>query len=260
MTDPQRTPHRTVAVTGANGFIGGRLLARLDGAPGVVATPLTRGTDPEIARVALARADVVAHMAGVTRPRAFEEFDQGNRRLTEDLAGAIRASRTAPLILFASTVRAVEDTEYGRTKRAAEDALLGLANDTGCRVAIFRLTQVFGRGARPYYNAISATLLADAAQGRATRLERPDDQIEVVDVADVAEAFAASIVHPPAERTGILTVEPSHRTTVGILAEIAGRFGRGDRPNPDQPMEVALFDAFQGYREVFNAGSLLRTP
>jgi len=260
MADAQTTPHRTVAVTGANGFIGGRLLARLDGVAGVAAIPLTRGTDPEVAQAALGRADVVAHMAGVTRPRTFEEFDQGNRQLTEGLAEAIRSGGTAPLILFASTVRAVEDTEYGRTKKAAEDALVGLAHDTGCRLVIFRLAQVFGRGARPYYNAISATLLADAAQGQATRLERPGDPIEVVDVADVTDAFAAVIAHPPAERTSILTVDPSHRTTVGALAEIAGRFGRGDRPDPARPIEVALFDAFQGYREAFSAGTLPRTP
>lgn len=258
MTDARTA--RTVAVTGANGFIGGRLMERLAEMSDIATIPLTRGTDPDAARAALARADVVAHMAGVTRPRVFEEFDQGNRRLTEDLAGTIRANGTTPLILFASTVRAVEDTEYGRTKKAAEDALVHLAKDTGCRVAIFRLAQVFGRGARPYYNAISATLLADAAQGQATRLERPDDPIEVVDVADVAEAFAAVIVHPPAEQASILTVAPSHCTTVGTLADIAGRFGRGDRPDPDRPMEIALFDAFRGYREALSAGTLPRTP
>ena len=243
----------TIAVTGANGFIGSRLCAWLR-ERGDVVMPLVRGTEPAALHDALARADVIAHMAGVTRPREMHEFDQGNRQLTEQVADAVRHAGTAPLILFASTVRAIEDTEYGRTKRAAEDALLSLAADTGAHVAIFRLAQVFGRGARPYYNAITATLLADAAQGRATVLNSPDDAIELVDVADVVRAMIATIDARPAV-TGLLTAEPVHRTTVGAVAAIAARFGRGTPPNPASPLEVALFDAFAGYRDEFSSAA-----
>jgi len=239
----------TVAVTGANGFIGGRLVERLKAMPDMEVLPLVRTDGPGVLREALANADAVAHMAGVTRPREFTEFEQGNRLLTEGLADAVRAAGVHPLILFASTIRAAEDTEYGRTKKAAENALSRLGKEAGCAVAIFRLGQVFGRGARPYYNAITATLLADAAQGRVTRLERPGDPIELVDVADVVDAFAAVIARP-ITGTAVLTVERSYRTSVGAVAELAERFGRGEAPDTGQPMQVALFDAYRGYAEA----------
>ena len=83
--------------------------------------------------------------------------------------------------------------------------------------------------------------------------------IEVVDVADVVDALITTIVQLPAT-TGILTVEPSYRTTVGVLADIASRFGRGGRPDPARPMEIALFAAFESYAKQFNAARPLHTP
>lgn len=250
---------RTIAVTGANGFIGKRLCERLRAEARFEVLALVRATDAATFNATIARADVVAHMAGVTRPKEIREFDEGNRQLTQALAAAIARGGRRPLILFASTVRAREDTEYGRTKRAAEEVLLRLGEQMGAVIAVFRLGQVFGRGARPYYNAISATLLADAAQGRKTSLNRPDDPIELVDVAAVIDALVQAIEHPSGS-SGIVYIPGSHHTTVGSVAEIAARFGAGDPPRPGQPLEAALFRAFEGYVGDFSAAGSPRTP
>lgn len=238
----------TVVVTGATGFLGRSLLERLAADRCYRMMPITRADGDADLHHALQGASVVAHLAGVTRPQRPEEFDEGNTQLTQRLAAAIRDSGATPLVLFASSIRAVEDTYYGRTKRAAELSLLELANDTGASVAIFRLGQVFGPGARPYYNSIVATLLADAARGRKTMVQSPDAPIDLVDVADVMEVLVRTISMPPV-MSGFFKVQPTYSVTVGSVADIAQSFNDGTEM-PADVLGAKLYRAYCAYRDV----------
>lgn len=245
---------KTVVVTGATGFIGSRLCSRLTGA-GHVVRPIRRGDGDAALRSALNGADAVAHCAGVTRPQSPQEFDEGNAQLTQRLAAAIRDVGARPLVLFTSSVRAAEDTHYGRTKRHAEDELIALSGDAGCTVAIFRLPQIFGRGARPYYNSIVATILADAAASVRTPVENPGAPLELVDIADVVSALVDTVVRPPA-RTGFLTVSPSYSSTVGDVARMAAGFRNRVSAAPRDGLEAALWTAYLGYARASDEGAI----
>lgn len=252
---------KSVVVTGATGFIGSRLCFRLAEA-GHDVRPIRRHDGDAALLAALRNADAVAHCAGVTRPRLPQEFDEGNAQLTRQLAVAIRAAGSRPLVLFTSSVRAAEDTHYGRTKKLAEDELIALSNDDGCVVGIFRLPQIFGRGARPHYNSIVATILADAAAGRETRIDNPGAPLELVDVADVVPALVATVARPPT-RSGQLTVSPTYSSSVGQIAAIAAGF-RDRRGGDDlDGLEAALWDAYCGYvedGEEASGGPVSRSP
>ena len=72
----------------------------------------------------VARADLVFHLAGVNRPREEREFTAGNADLTRLLCQSLHeAGRKAPLVL-SSTTQAELDNPYGRSKKAAEEAVL----------------------------------------------------------------------------------------------------------------------------------------
>ena len=112
-----------ILVTGADGFIARNLIVRLGELPGFEVLRFARQT-PEAALPGLvAEADAVVHLAGVNRPPSPDEFAAGNTGLTERLCEALAASgRTIPVI-FSSSTQAVQENPYGRSKRAAEDAL-----------------------------------------------------------------------------------------------------------------------------------------
>lgn len=215
----------TVAISGTTGFLGGRLLSRLR-SDGARVIPIPRATTVEEMVPLLAKADVVAHLAGVTKSDDPEDFERGNHQLTRTLVAAMRESGSTAPILFSSTVRVGSDTLYGRTKEAAERVLTDYAAEAGVPVAIFRLPQFFGDGAKPHYNSIVATLLSDAAQGRSTEVREPGNELELVRVEDVVESLAAAVAFPP-RTTGLVDVTPVYRTTVGEVSKIAVAFRSG---------------------------------
>lgn len=169
----------SVLVTGATGFIGGRLRVRLV-ASGESAFALVRRAsqavgeragsldDPTVLAVACAGIDTVFHCAGFAH--AWSDRDpavvaqhwrvnfEGTRHLVE-AAGRVGVRR----FVYLSSVKAMgepgadcvdEDwplpplTPYGRAKRAAEDAILDAGVRYGMHVVNLRLAMVYGPGGR----------------------------------------------------------------------------------------------------------------
>ena len=113
-------------------------------------------TQPDLQQL-VANADLVFHLAGVNRPEDPTEFQQGNADLTQRLCDALlQAGKTIPVV-YSSSIQATADNPYGASKRAAEDALLAFAENSGAPVFIYRLPNVFGKWARANYNSAVAT-------------------------------------------------------------------------------------------------------
>lgn len=179
----------TVLVTGAHGFIGRNLIARLRDGGGVTIHSCTRETTAAELAEMLATADTVFHLAGVNRPHTIEEFQSGNADFTEQLAGMVLDSGRSPVVVFASSIQAQRDNPYGRSKRAAEMALSRLAERSGARVVIFRLTNVFGKWCRPDYNSVVATFCHNVARDLPITIRDSDHSVDLVHVDDVVAAF-----------------------------------------------------------------------
>lgn len=142
----------TVLVTGAHGFIGGHLLKRLLGcgmrvrclarkesrgaSPGNVETVPGDYVSGAGLREAVVGADIVFHLAGVTKALRRGDYYAGNVQAAESMA---RAAGSVPRFVYVSSLAAVgpspegadvtEDTEphpvstYGRSKLAGEQAV-----------------------------------------------------------------------------------------------------------------------------------------
>jgi UDP-glucose 4-epimerase len=160
----------TVLVTGATGSIGHRLLRSGDRAlvrnasaiPGSVIGDLL---DQSSLRRACADIECVFHCAGYAHAFASSDPElhwrvnfEGTRNLL-DAAGEAGVRR----FVFLSSVKAMAepgdqcvdedwpgepDSPYGRSKRAAEDAVLAAGAKYGMHVVNLRLAMVYGRGGR----------------------------------------------------------------------------------------------------------------
>ncbi len=170
-----------VAVTGASGFVGRRIVQHLRDAgfsvraisrttgtceDGVETAPLPfPGASPEEYERVLDGADHIVHGAGLTNASAEtpdSAYMQANAELTARFAEA--AARTvAGRFLLMSSIRAVAGAAfdgvltpsmparptcaYGRSKRAAELAAIECYPDAGAsRLAVLRLPPVYGSG------------------------------------------------------------------------------------------------------------------
>jgi nucleoside-diphosphate-sugar epimerase len=188
-----------IAVTGATGFIGSRLVARLAGAGHRVQALSRRALKPSpaihvqpgsledrSALLALVRdADAVIHLAGVVRGADRGDFERTHVAGTATLLDAMDCTAPgAPLLLFSSlAAREPQLSYYAASKRAQEE--VARARCTARRCTILRPPAVYGPGDRemlPVFRFMARTGLAPCAGTRSARVSLVfvDDLVEAV--------------------------------------------------------------------------------
>ena len=184
---------KTVLVTGASGFIGKNLCAQLEHEKDIEILRFTKDNTDDELRKFIAKADFVFHFAGVNRPKDESEFDDGNRSLTADILDALQASGSKASFLLTSSTQASLDNPYGKSKKAAEDAVFGWAKTTGLTAYVYRLPNVFGKWCKPNYNSVVATFCYNIANGLGVTINDPETTLPLVYIDDVIGEFIKAL-------------------------------------------------------------------
>ena len=222
-----------VLITGANGFLGRNLQLHLAERADVEVLTLTRADTREAWRDRVQRADFIFHLAGVNRPQDPADFERGNadltRRLADELSRLYDATGRSVPVAYTSSTQAAMDNPYGRSKRAAEEALFDLSRQRGLPVHVFRLPNVFGKWCRPNYNSAVATFCHNIARGLPIQIHDPAALLRLVYVDDLmATLLGALDGRVAALPTGELaTTGPIYESTVGEVAECIRGFHAG---------------------------------
>ena len=201
---------RQIAVTGATGFIGYRLAARLarqgQSVRGLVRPGSTRALPDGVTRVvtsletralatALTGVDTVVHLAGITRARTVQEFRAVNVDATRQVAEAARecgallvhvSSQAAAGVGTAARPTTEQDrpapiTPYGASKLAGEDIVRDIPS---LRWTILRPASVYGPGDRAFL-----TLFRLAARGVFPILGSGGSAYTLIHVDDIVRAI-----------------------------------------------------------------------
>ncbi len=210
---------KKILITGARGFIGRNLAARLTQADDLMVFPYDLENEPAELTTWLGQADVVLHLAGINRPRSVEEYEAGNAGFTEEICQILRRLGRTPKIVMSSSIQAEQDNPYGTSKRRAEESLKAFSRETGAPVSIYRLKNVFGKWCRPNYNSVAATFCHNIAHDLPISISDPAREIELIYVDDVVERFLEELHDPSAPGTFYAPdAIPSTRITLGDLA------------------------------------------
>jgi UDP-2-acetamido-2,6-beta-L-arabino-hexul-4-ose reductase len=246
-----------VLVTGANGFIGRNLIQHLSERKDVSVIPFSHSQSLLELNSAVEEADFVVHLAGVNRPKEPVEFNTGNLGFTAQLCAAMKENSLShgrpKAVIFASSIQAEQDNDYGRSKRAAEEALKDLELQTGIPVHIFRLANVFGKWSRPNYNSVVATFCYNLQQGLPLQINKADAALRLVYVDDVIEAFLNIISNShSSDALSVSTIiKNEYETTVGEVATILGAFANGREAmqieDVGQGLKRALYATFMSH-------------
>lgn len=207
-----------VLITGADGFIGKNMRMRFLEMNDVECINFTRKNSAVDLPKLLINIDWIFHLAGINRPQSTVDFYAGNVGLTESLCNAIRATKKLIPIVFTSSIQAELDNEYGKSKLAAENALLSLQKETGNPVYIYRLPNVFGKFARPNYNSAIATFCHNITRELPIKINDPSAVISLVYIDDVLQSFSNLLVQNPSKKDCFFEVSPSYNIMVGQLA------------------------------------------
>lgn len=217
-----------VLITGMNGFIGKNLSIRLQ-EKGIVVVPFTRQHNVADLPKMLIDVDWVFHLAGINRPDNPLEFEIGNNGLTEKLCEAIKAIGKSIPVIYSSSIQAMNDNDYGKSKLASEMILLNFEKETSIPAYIFRLPNVFGKWARPDYNSVVATFCHCIARDLPIYINDPKSTIPLVYVDDLIDDFI-SLIMDDLHCSNYVSVNNQYEITVGNLAKQIEKF-RKSRDN-----------------------------
>lgn len=210
---------KTVIVTGAEGFVGKNLMLALNRRNNLRVIGVdVASTDAEWNR-GLDEAEVIFHLAGVNRPRETNEFALVNEGVTERILSRLVRRGRHPLIIFSSSIQALNDNPYGRSKRRAEEQIEAFCSEHEGSAWIYRLKNLFGKWCRPNYNSVVATFCHQTAHGIPLTVHDPDKELELVYIDDVVSEMIADAFEREVPRGAVYRdLEPVYRTTVGRLA------------------------------------------
>jgi len=254
-------------VTGATGFVGGRVARALALEPGLAVTATGRRDDPAIPGRYLAGDlasegfvsglfadtgfDAVVHMAALvtrrTDPGAMPGLVRANVLATANLAAAAAASGCRIFIYASSiavygsgrdaaideSVAPAPDSPYGWSKLAGEQVAQA-GGGGGMAVACLRLAGIHGPGRES--GAVAAMLRA-AMAGDAITVSEPNSRFRFLFVDDVVLAVRCLLDADPAP-SGVFNLAGAEAMTLAEMAERI-RACAGSRSAIEHPAEEA---------------------
>lgn len=228
-----------ILITGAKGFVGKNLAASLNNiAKGLDKThpELAIGeiyeydidTPHELLAEYCAKADFVYNLAGVNRPEKQEEFMEGNCGFADELLETLKkCGNTCPVMLSSSIQASLEgryDSEYGRSKKAAEELFASYGRETGARVLIYRFPNLFGKWCRPNYNSVVATFCYNVARDLPIKINDPDAELDLLYIDDLVHEMLLALSGLEHRDGAYCYVPGAHHTTVGMIADLLHKF------------------------------------
>ena len=209
-----------ILITGAEGFIGRNLIAALRARGFHDLLKYDADTPIEFLEHYCEDCEFVFHLAGVNRPKKQEEFMQGNFGFTDTLLRMLIRYKNRCPVMFASSTQAALPNLYGRSKKAGEELLDQYARETGAKVYVFRLPNVFGKWSRPNYNSAIATFCYNVSHDLPITVNDESTVLNLAYIDDVAEALC-DLIEDKAVIEGPHCVVPVVHTAT--LGDIAGR-------------------------------------
>jgi UDP-2-acetamido-2,6-beta-L-arabino-hexul-4-ose reductase len=221
-----------ILITGANGFIGKNLCVTLQ-QQGHTVFPYDKDDNEETLDDYIKKAEFVYHLAGINRPQDPKEFYSGNGGFTGTLLKKIQ-KRKLPIVIT-SSIQAANDSDYGKSKKEAEDLVLLYGKQPGVEAYVFRLSNVFGKWCAPNYNSVIATFCYNIAHDLEIKIADNPKKIPFVYIDDVVTALIDCLKQKGSDT--YLKAKPIYYHTVAEVAEIIQSF-KGSRKNY-QGIEVA---------------------
>ncbi len=224
-----------ILVTGADGFVGKNLVATLktikEGKN--KSTPLSADieifefdvdTDKSLLDTYCKDCDFVFNLAGVNRPQNIEEFMQGNFGFASELINTLKKyNNTCPVMLSSST-QASLDNPYGQSKKAGEELFFKYSEETGAKVLVYRLPNVFGKWCRPNYNSAVATFCNNIANDLPIQVNDRNHPMTLVYIDDVVDEMINALCGNETKDGKFCKIPVEHKITLGEIVDLIYMF------------------------------------
>lgn len=206
-----------ILITGSGGFIGKNLSVHFSEMNNIELLEFDKHTDFEYIEDNIENIDYIFHLAGVNRPNDIKDFYNGNTDLTKRIIDLLRSKNLKVPVIYTSSIHASADTDYGKSKKQAEDLVLEYGNGS----LVYRFHNVFGKWCRPNYNSVVATFCNNIANGEEIRIDDRSNELELIYIDDIAYEFKKIIDSgEPTEKQGdYCYINPRYKVSLGYLVD-----------------------------------------
>lgn len=214
-----------ILITGAKGFIGRNLIAELRNRSYQHILEYDKDTKLEILDDYCKECDFVYNLAGVNRPQNQKEYMEGNFDFVDELLKALKRHKNFCPIMISSSIQAVQDNPYGKSKKAGEDLMISYSQETGSQIFIYRFPNVFGKWCRPNYNSVIATFCHNIAHDLPIQVNNRNTIMKLVYIDDVVEELIQALNGKANKKEdGYCYVAPVHTKCLGEIADLIYSF------------------------------------
>lgn len=240
-----------ILVTGSKGFIGKNLIAELNNLGYTDIFHFNKETEWNLLKKYTNECDFVFHLAGINRPEKEEEFMEGNADFTSQLLELLKKSNNKAPVLITSSIQAEQENPYGKSKRAGEELVFNYEKETGAKIYVYRLPNVFGKWSKPNYNTVVATYCYNVARNMDIQINNPDAQLTLCYIDDVIKEFASILNNQRSNEEEIRKITKEYSITLGDLAETIESFkkSRDDLivPNMENELTKKLYSTYLSF-------------
>ena len=185
--------------------------------------------------------DFVFNLAGVNRPRNNDEFMSGNYGFASVLLDTLKKHNNTCPVMLSSSIQATligryGESDYGKSKLAGEELFFEYSKETGAKVLVFRLPNLFGKWCKPNYNSAVATFCNNIANDLPITVNDKATELELLYIDDLIEEMLLAIngAEHRCEYDGLTPIEKldgkycyvptTHKVTLGEIVDLLGKF------------------------------------
>ncbi|MBI9008544.1 MAG: NAD-dependent epimerase/dehydratase family protein [Tenericutes bacterium] len=241
-----------ILVTGAKGFIGKNVIAEFSKLDNYFLFEYDLENNIDELQKFINDSDFIIHLAGVNRPKDSKEFLEGNLGFTDQVIECVKNTERNIPVLMTSSIQATKNNDYGKSKKAAEDALLAFNKETGNKIFVYRLPNVFGKWCKPNYNSAVATFCYNITHNLPIQVNNPGYLLPLVYIDDILEEISNAINNESnLKEDGFCYVPVTNQIRLQDLADMLYRFkeNRNDKMVPlmSNDLEKKMYSTFISY-------------
>lgn len=240
-----------ILVTGANGFIGRNLICELRNRGYQDILSYDIDTDPSLLDDYCRECEFIFHLAGVNRPKEVKEFMEGNYGFTTVLVEKLKKYQNRSPLVVSSSIQAMLDNPYGKSKKEGEDYLFAYEKETGSPVYVYRFPNVYGKWSRPNYNGVVATFCYNIARDLPIQISDRSIELTMVYIDDVVNALISCLEGKGKQEGKYYKVPIEDHVTLGEIADLIQSFKTMREnltvPNFQNHFEKCLYSTYLSY-------------
>lgn len=219
-----------IAITGATGFVGTNLTAKLKLSK--FRTSIFDGKENNLFRLGtledfLRGKDVVIHLAGINKDGKVKDIIKTNILGTKKLLDAISIYCPDAQLIFASSFQVYHNDDiFGLSKWAAEELIKDYV-DSGLikRALILRFSNIYGIGGTPFRNSVISTFAYLIKSGKEIVINGTGEQTrDFIYVNDAIRAISKAMAFDIKKGYQVIDVCSGRLTSINELVNILEKF------------------------------------